>query len=171
MLPFTRSWAAGPTSVRRSLVDRPVTVVARTSSDVNSNPVVVRLEYGCFSVLLTGDIEQEGAGALLASEQPVGSLILKVPDHGGEDAPTLPFIQALDPQRAIISVGSDNRFGHPGELTLEKLQDIFTCRADQQGRPEMMTDGERYQCRRVGSHLLGYSHPASRACICLSTCC
>lgn len=62
----------------------------------------------------------------------------------GADAPTLPFLEAAPPQLAIISVGSDNRFGHPGELTMEKLRDIRTYRTDQHGSIEMISDGERY---------------------------
>jgi competence protein ComEC len=107
--------------------------------------MVLRLEYGRFSALLTGDIEHEGEEALLASGQPVDSLVLEAPHHGGDNALTLPFLQAVNPQLAIISVGADNRFGHPGQLTLEKLGDVPTYRTDQQGDIEVVTDGERYR--------------------------
>lgn len=122
----------------------PGTLLAGTSSDVNNNSVVLRLQYGRLSVLLTGDIEQEGEQALLASGQPLNSLVLKVPHHGAENALTLPFLQAANPQVAVISVGADNRFGHPAELTLEKLQDIPTYRTDRHGNIELITDGQRY---------------------------
>ncbi len=122
----------------------PATLLADTSSDANNNSIVLRLEYGRFSALLTGDIEHEGERALLASGQPVDSLVLKVPHHGAESALSLPFVQAVDPQLAIISVGAENRFGHPGEFTLEKLQDVDTYRTDQHGNVEVVTDGESY---------------------------
>jgi len=121
----------------------PAQLLAAASSDAN-NSVVLQLEYGRFSVLLTGDIEQEGAEALLASGQPLNSLVLKVPHHGGDSSLTLPFLQAVDPQVAVISVGSDNRFGHPAELTLEKLEGIPTYRTDQHGNIEVITEDERY---------------------------
>jgi competence protein ComEC len=131
-------------AVRLHVLHPPATLLADTSSDVNNNSIVLRLEYGRFSALLTGDIEHEGEEALLALDQPVDSLVLKVPHHGGDNALTLPFLQAANPQVAIISVGSDNRFGHPAELTLEKLENVPTYRTDQQGNIEVVTDGDRY---------------------------
>jgi competence protein ComEC len=131
-------------AVRLHVLHPPATLLADTSSDINNNSIVLRLEYGRFSALLTGDIEDEAEEALLASGQPVDSLILKVPHHGGDNSLTLPFLQAVKPQLAVISVGSDNRFGHPGQLTLEKLEDVPIYRTDQQGNIEVVTDGERY---------------------------
>ena len=134
-------------AVRLHVLHPPATLLADTSSDINNNSVVLRLQCGRFSVLLMGDIEHEGEEALLASGQPVDSLILKVPHHGGDDALTLPFLQAVTPQLAIISVGSDNRFGHPDELTLRKLQSVPTYRTDQHGNMEVVSAGERYWIR------------------------
>jgi competence protein ComEC len=131
-------------AVRLHVLHPPVILLAETSSDINNNSVVLRLEYGRFSVLLTGDIEQEAEEALLASGQRVDSLVLKVPHHGADSALTLPFLQAVNPELAVISVGSDNRFGHPGELTLENLQGMPSYRTDQQGTTEVVSDGERY---------------------------
>jgi len=45
---------------------------------------------------------------------------------------------------AIISVGADNHFGHPHEVTLEKLQGISTYRTDQQRNIEVASDGVRF---------------------------
>lgn len=132
-------------AVRLHVLHPPATLLADTSSDINNNSVVLRLQCGRFSVLLMGDIEHEGEEALLASGQPVDSLILKVPHHGGDNALTLPFLQALNPESAVISVGSDNRFGHPGELTLRKVEDIATYRTDQLGNIELVTDGGSYR--------------------------
>jgi competence protein ComEC len=147
-IPYRRAQAGMTIEVGQAvglhILHPPAILLADTSSDVNNNSVVLRLEYGRFSALLTGDIEQEGEEGLLASGQPVDSLILKVPHHGGDSALTVPFLQAVNPQLAVISVGSDNRFGHPGQLTLQKLDEIPTYRTDQQGDIEVVTDGERY---------------------------
>jgi len=131
-------------AVRLHVLHPPATLLADTSSDANNNSVVLQLQYGRFSVLLTGDVEQEGAEALLDSGQPLNSLVLKVPHHGGESSLTLPFREAVNPEVAVISVGADNRFGHPGELTLRKLAEIPAYRTDQQGNIEVITDGELY---------------------------
>jgi competence protein ComEC len=81
---------------------------------------------------------------LLSSGQPLDSLVLKVPHHGGDTSLTLPFLQAVDPELAVISVGADNRFGHPDQATLEKLEGIRTYRTDRQGSVEIVTDGSVY---------------------------
>jgi competence protein ComEC len=130
--------------VRLDVLHPPARLLANTASDTNNNSVVVRLTYGQFSLLLTGDVQQEGERALLASGQPLNSLVVKVPHHGADTSLTLPFLQAVNPQLAIISVGADNLFGHPDELTLEKLEGTPTYRTDQQGNIEVVTDGERY---------------------------
>jgi competence protein ComEC len=115
-----------------------------TTSDMNNNSLVLRLQYGHFSLLLAADIMAEAERTLLSSGQPLDSLVLKVPHHGGDTALTLPFLQAVDPELAVISVGADNRFGHPDQVTLEKLGGIDTYRTDRQGSVEIVTDGQRY---------------------------
>jgi competence protein ComEC len=115
-----------------------------TTSDMNNNSLVLRLQYGHFSLLLAADIMAEAERTLLSSGQPLDSLVLKVPHHGGDTSLTLPFLQAVDPELAIISVGADNRFGHPDQVTLEKLGGIDTYRTDRQGSVEIVTDGQRY---------------------------
>jgi competence protein ComEC len=124
-----------PCGARQQLVEKKEIPYrsAVASSDVKNNSAVLRWEYGRFSVLLTGDMEHEGEEALLASSQLVDSLILKVPHHGGDNALTAPFLQAVNPQLGIISVGWDNHLGHPGQPTLEKLRDVPIHRTDQLG--------------------------------------
>jgi competence protein ComEC len=122
----------------------PAQLMTNTSSDINNNSVVLHLRYGQFFALLTGDVMEEAESVLLASGHPLDSLVLKVPHHGGDTSLTTPFLEAVGPELAIISVGADNRFGHPDEVTLEKLGDIPTYRTDQRGSVEVVTDGERY---------------------------
>ncbi len=130
--------------LRLDILHPPSRLMENTTSDRNNNSVVVRLSYGGFSLLLTGDVGQEGEQMLLNSGQSLASLGLKVPHHGADTSLTLPFLEAVDPQLAIISVGADNRFGHPHEETLEKLQGIHVYRTDQYANIEVVSDGERY---------------------------
>jgi competence protein ComEC len=67
-----------------------------------------------------------------------------VPHHGGDMSLTTPFLEAVNPRLAIISVGADNRFGHPDQAALDKLEEISTYRTDQQGTIEVVGDGVRY---------------------------
>jgi competence protein ComEC len=118
--------------------------------DANNNSVVTRLTYGQVSLLLTGDIEAEverglvgarGVGAV--REPPLQSTVLKVPHHGSCSSTTQRFLDTVDPEVAIISVGAENRFGHPCEEVLERLGDVPVYRTDEQGAVEVVTDGTR----------------------------
>ena len=54
-------------------------------------------------------------------------------NDGGDTSLTVPFPEAVSPEAVIISVRADNRFGHPYEVTLEKLGGIQTYRTDRHG--------------------------------------
>jgi len=131
-------------AVLLDILHPPAHLMTNTSSDINNNSVVLRLQYGQFSALLTGDVMEEAERVLLLSGQPLHSLVLKAPHHGGDTSLTTPFLEAIGPELAIISVGADNRFGHPHEPTLEKLGAIQTYRTDQHGCIEVVTDGAGY---------------------------
>jgi competence protein ComEC len=130
--------------VRLQVLHPPAPLMNGTSSDSNNNSVVLRLEYGRFTMLLTGDVQWEAEEVLLASGQPLNSLVLKVPHHGADTSLTLPFLEVVAPEVAIISVGADNDFGHPAEVTLEKLEEILTYRTDEDDAVEVVTNGSVY---------------------------
>ena len=131
-------------AVLLDILHPPAPLMTNTASDINNNSVVLRLQYGRFSALLTGDVMEEAEQVILASGHPLDSLVLKVPHHGGDTSLTAPFLEAVGPELAIISVGADNRFGHPDEVTLEKLEGMSVHRTDQQGSVEVVTDGAGY---------------------------
>lgn len=85
-----------------------------------------------FTVLATGDIEQEVA-ALLA-RQGLRADVLKVPHHGSKGSGR-ELIDAVDPRVALIPVGAGNSFGHPHTSILEYLsaQGVRVYRTDQHG--------------------------------------
>src|SRR5206468_3826329 len=100
-----------------------------THSDINNSSVVLRLAYGQVSLLLTGDIETEAVGRLLAARDPALPLtatVLKVPHHGSATGLSRPLLAAIQPQVALISVGANNTYGHPAPDTLTLLADAHT---------------------------------------------
>jgi competence protein ComEC len=129
--------------VRMQVFHPPSELLRGTGSDVNNNSVVLKVTMGRASLLLTGDIEEEGERALLASGQPLESLVLKVPHHGSATSLSPRFLREVSPQLVIISVG-ENNFGHPASETLAKLSSLTALRTDEEGTIEVMTDGERY---------------------------
>ena len=116
----------------------------RRSSNRNDNSIVLRLVYGDFSLLLTGDIEAETEAALLAGNLLPPTYALKVAHHGSETSTTAAFLARLDPRVAVISAGEDNQFGHPHMLILGRLGSarIPTLRTDQLHTIEFITDGQ-----------------------------
>lgn len=114
--------------------------VARNRNEVSS---VVRASYGSHSFLITGDLEANGEMAMLAGNELTGATVLKVGHHGSKTASTSAFLQALDPKYAVISVGSNNRFGHPHPDVLERLasRNIAVLRTDMQGAIAFYSDG------------------------------
>jgi competence protein ComEC len=121
-------------------------LVAATEADTNNNSLVLRLVWGQASFLFTADIEAEAERLLLASGQPLPAGVLKVAHHGSGGSSSAEFLSAVDPAYAVISVGTDNRFGHPQEAVLDRLGqmgEVEILRTDEQGTVEFVTDGQR----------------------------
>lgn len=108
--------------------------------------VVSRFQYGQNSVLITGDLEEIQEQAILKSNQNIKADILKVPHHGSDNGLVKPFLEAVAPKVAVISVGKDNKYGHPGKLTMQLLKqyNIQVFRSDEEGRVGFTLDGKNY---------------------------
>jgi competence protein ComEC len=91
-------------------------------SSSNNDSIVLRIQLGERSILLTGDIEQAAERSLVASQQPLRADVVKVPHHGSKTSSTENFVFAIQPQFAIISVGRHSRFGHPHKEVVERWQ-------------------------------------------------
>ncbi|MBN2075524.1 MAG: DNA internalization-related competence protein ComEC/Rec2 [Dehalococcoidales bacterium] len=91
-------------------------------TDMDNNSVVLRLESGTISYLLTGDIMKEGEYTLLSRRAVKECTVLKLGHHGSASSTTSEFLSAVNPQIAIISAGKDNRYGHPDEEVMERLK-------------------------------------------------
>ncbi len=103
----------------------PDTPLGETSTDANDASVVVRVVYGNASFLLTGDVFSDGERRLLRSGQVLDSDVLKVAHHGSKTSSSAPFLSAVSPSAAIISAGSDNRFGHPDPEIVERMEGML----------------------------------------------
>ena len=99
----------------------------------NAMSCVLRISTSQASVLLAGDVElaQE---ARLVSNQPVGGLgglnstdlkstLLLVPHHGSKTSSSAAFLDAVQPQLAVVQAGYRNRFGHPAASVLERYNE------------------------------------------------
>lgn len=88
----------------------------------NDSGLSVLAQKGAFSVLVTGDMSQAAEEALLEREalQPV--TVLVAGHHGSRTSTGEALLEQLHPERALISCGAGNRYGHPHEQTLERLK-------------------------------------------------
>ena len=59
--------------------------------------------------------------------------VLKVGHHGSKTSSSKEFINEMNPKYGVISVGKNNRYGHPNKEVLENLQYSKTYRTDQDG--------------------------------------
>ncbi len=129
------------------MLNPPETLIQGTSSDLNSNAIVLRLTYHEVSFLLTGDLSSEGESLLLDNGSDLRSSVLKVGHHGSKNATSPAFLAAVDPTVAVISVGAENPFGHPSPETIQRLRQavgaerIYTT--VDKGTIKLITDGER----------------------------
>ncbi len=109
--------------------------------DKNERSLVLKLVYGEFSVLLTGDAGLPSEECLLREGQPVAAHVLKVGHHGSEHSSSPAFVEAVGPSVAIIQVGAENRYGHPDPEVLEILDGRLVLRNDREGRVHIWSDG------------------------------
>ena len=113
----------------------------------NEGSVVARLSYGGFSALFTGDAPQDVEDKLEAGEGgALRSTILKVGHHGSRLSTSARFVAAVRPSLAVISVGADNRYGHPSPEALKVLEDagVPVLRTDLEGTLIFRSDGENF---------------------------
>ncbi|MBE7467884.1 MAG: DNA internalization-related competence protein ComEC/Rec2 [Anaerolineae bacterium] len=110
----------------------------------NNHSLVIRLEMGRISFLLTGDIEESVERNLVLEGAPLPATVLKSPHHGSKTSSSEMFLEAVNPQIVVISVGQDNDYGHPSPEVLERYEEhgFIVFRTDEQGTVEFSTDGE-----------------------------
>jgi competence protein ComEC len=117
---------------------------APASGNPNNDALVLRLSWHDVSFLLTSDIEAPTERALVERGAPIRSTVLKVAHHGSATSSTRAFLDAVQPEVALISAGADNRYGHPAAGVIDRLDDYaatYTTASD--GAIHLRTDGHR----------------------------
>lgn len=107
----------------------------KQEEDKNDSSIVLFTELGGVSWLLTGDMGEEGERELLRTFPQLQADILKVGHHGSKTSSSAPFLEQLQPKAALISVGKDNRYGHPHGDVIGNLEGngIKVFRTDEDG--------------------------------------
>jgi len=106
------------------------------SADANDASVVVRVVYGEFQALLTGDAPVEVERALVRRYgRGLESDVLKVGHHGSRTSTSPELLAATGARVALISAGRGNRYGHPHRVVLDRLDSagLTVVRTDRDG--------------------------------------
>ena len=114
-------------------------------ADKNDDSLVMKVTYGEVDILFTGDIGKNAESRLIASGQDLRSEILKVPHHGSRTSSSAPFLDAVQPDYAIFSLGQGNRYQLPHADVVERYR-TRGCpmfRTDTSGAITLRTDGTR----------------------------
>lgn len=117
----------------------------REYEDLNDSSLVLRVVYGDTAILLTGDATWVAERDLAESGRELASDLLKAGHHGANGSTSYLFLREVDPEWAVISVGADNEYGHPGEYTLSRLADagVKVLRTDELGTIVCRSDSRR----------------------------
>jgi len=120
-----------------------------TGLDSNDTGIVTEFSDKNFDMLLTADISDKVEAQLLARNVITPVEVIKVPHHGSKTSSSAPLIAAAHPDIALISVGANNRYGHPTPEALAryKTANVPVLRTDQVGTIQLVTDGLSYKIK------------------------
>lgn len=121
--------------------------------DLNNYSAVLKITMAKVSFLLTGDAEGVSEAEMLKSGQALQATVLKVGHHGSTSSTTSAFLKAVSPTYSVIPVGVDNDYGHPTQVTLNKLTNagVQVYRTDQDGTIVATSDGETVKFDKKGT--------------------
>lgn len=116
----------------------------------NASSMVLKLKYHEFDMLFTGDVEGEGEKMLTENSLLKDCDVLKVAHHGSKNSTIGQFLEIARPEIALISAGRENRYGHPHEETIKRLENtgcqIYSTKDC--GAVTLKTDGEKIRLEK-----------------------
>jgi competence protein ComEC len=117
-------------------------------SPANENSVVVSFRFGDVRFLLPGDVEGAAEASLVAWGTDLAAQVLKVPHQGSRTSSSEPFLDAVRPRLAVLSVGA-NPYGHPHHEVLARYarRGVVVYRTDRDGAVSVRTDGRELWVR------------------------
>lgn len=121
--------------------------------DTNNGGIVARVVYGDTSFIIQGDLPKQMEDYLitLSSDKKMSlkSDVIEVGHHGAKTSSSEEYLKIVAPKYAVISVGKENKYGHPSPETLETLEKlgIKYLRTDKQGTIVFKSDGQNLEVR------------------------
>ena len=99
----------------------------------NENSNVIYTELNGYKFMFMGDAGIEKEKDILEKYNLNNIDVLKIGHHGSKTSSSKTFIDKISPKYSIISVGKNNRYGHPNDSVLNNLEDSKIFRTDQDG--------------------------------------
>ena len=99
----------------------------------NDNSSVIYTELNNHKFLFMGDAGVEVENDLIEKYNLKDIDVLKVGHHGSKTSSSNEFVNEIKPKYLIISVGKNNRYGHPNKEVLNNLENSKIYRTDQDG--------------------------------------
>ncbi|WCK53506.1 DNA internalization-related competence protein ComEC/Rec2 [Aneurinibacillus sp. Ricciae_BoGa-3] len=118
-------------------------------SSKNDNSVVLLLNAFGRRFLFTGDLERNGEERLLTEGDGVGKVdVLKVGHHGSRSSTNQQWLDRLQPNVSVVSVGRKNRYGHPAPEVIQRLVKTgsLAIRTDEHGAVMVTAGRNRFSC-------------------------
>lgn len=117
----------------------------KTVDNLNDSSIVLSVGYQNFKALLLGDLETDFQDQIMANEPLAKHQLIKIAHHGSSNGYNQKLIDQIQPEVAVISVGADNKYGHPAASTISSLEksNIKTYRTDRDGTLEIVSDGAK----------------------------
>ncbi|MEW5907782.1 MAG: MBL fold metallo-hydrolase [Patescibacteria group bacterium] len=116
-----------------------------SSLETNYASVIAKLNYGNNCFIFTGDAPKSIEQYLVSIyKENLQCDVLKIGHHGSDTSTSESFLGYINPQYAVISVGEDNKYGHPRQEIIDLLNQfkINILRIDESGTIELKSDGE-----------------------------
>lgn len=117
--------------------------------ETNNTSLVLMVTYGSTRFLFTGDMEADAEADLIDSGADLKADVLKAGHHGSDTSSSYRFLYQVSPEHTVISVGADNKYGHPDQQILSRLQDAESViyRTDKLGTVIAHSDGYEIRFR------------------------
>ena len=117
----------------------------------NDNSNVIYTELNGYKFMFMGDAGVEKEKDILKKYNLKNIDFLKVGHHGSNTSSSKHFINQIKPKYSLISVGKNNRYGHPKEEVLNNLEQSKIYRTDLNGSIEIKLNKNGYKIRTCNS--------------------
>lgn len=113
-------------------------------ADKNNHCMVLRVGFGKKRILLMADATKVIENEIMNGKYKYHADVIKISHHGAKENTSKEFLEKVNAQHAVVSVGVENTLHHPSPLTLNMIKNcgMSLRRTDRQGTIIMTTDGE-----------------------------